>query len=212
MRAAASRAAHRRRRRPAEAGPGARARRALSQARQGWSRRRPQGIDGRRDRGEPRATRKPHDRGIDRHRHSRSRRGAATVLLDERGEDLDSATFADRSARWRDQDRPAVVFIIGGPDGVRPSLRDRPTWPRLRCRHLAAPARADHAAGADLPGRDHSWPDTPTIARSDRNLPASHAKLPITPPLRGPFGHAPFHTFHHCASIQWLMVRWKVRR
>jgi 23S rRNA (pseudouridine1915-N3)-methyltransferase len=49
--------------------------------------------------------------------------GAATVVLDESGDSVDSATFADVLRRWRDQDRSAAVFIIGGADGVTPNLR-----------------------------------------------------------------------------------------
>jgi 23S rRNA (pseudouridine1915-N3)-methyltransferase len=49
--------------------------------------------------------------------------GAMTAVLDETGDNLDSTTFADVLRRWRDQGRPAVVFIIGGPDGLTPNLR-----------------------------------------------------------------------------------------
>ena len=63
---------------------------------------------------------------------------AAVVLLDQRGEALDSASLASRLGRWRDDARPAAVFIIGGDDGLAPALRDRAnftlafgaaTWP-----------------------------------------------------------------------------------
>ena len=63
---------------------------------------------------------------------------AATVLLDERGESVSSASFAGHLQGWRSQDRPAAVFIIGGADGLAPSLRERAslaiafgaaTWP-----------------------------------------------------------------------------------
>ena len=63
---------------------------------------------------------------------------AVTVILDERGESLDSASFAGRLQGWRAEDRPAVVFVIGGDDGLAPSLRDKAelrlafgaaTWP-----------------------------------------------------------------------------------
>jgi 23S rRNA (pseudouridine1915-N3)-methyltransferase len=49
--------------------------------------------------------------------------GAAGTLLDERGEDLGSAGFAQTLQRWRDEGRPAAVFMIGGPDGVAANLR-----------------------------------------------------------------------------------------
>jgi 23S rRNA (pseudouridine1915-N3)-methyltransferase len=47
---------------------------------------------------------------------------AAVILLDSRGESLDSATLAGRLAQWRSDDRPAAVFVIGGPDGLAASL------------------------------------------------------------------------------------------
>ena len=52
---------------------------------------------------------------------------ATIVILDERGENLDSATLAALLQQWRAEDRPAVCFIIGGADGLAPSLRDRAT-------------------------------------------------------------------------------------
>lgn len=64
--------------------------------------------------------------------------GAAIVLLDERGEGLASAAFAERVAQWRDCGQPAVAFIIGGADGLAENLRARSrttlsfgnaTWP-----------------------------------------------------------------------------------
>jgi 23S rRNA (pseudouridine1915-N3)-methyltransferase len=64
--------------------------------------------------------------------------GAAVVLLDAGGDNLDSAGLAGQLAQWREQDRPAVVFMIGGPDGLAASLRDKAelrlafgaaTWP-----------------------------------------------------------------------------------
>ena len=63
---------------------------------------------------------------------------AVTIILDERGESIDSATLAQRLARWRDDGRPAAVFIIGGDDGLASALRDKAslrlsfgaaTWP-----------------------------------------------------------------------------------
>jgi 23S rRNA (pseudouridine1915-N3)-methyltransferase len=63
---------------------------------------------------------------------------AVTVLLDERGESVSSASFAGHLQGWRSQDQPAAVFIIGGADGLAPSLRERAslaiafgaaTWP-----------------------------------------------------------------------------------
>ena len=69
--------------------------------------------------------------------------GAAVALLDAKGEALDSTTFAARLAQWRSADRPAAVFIIGGADGLAPSLSDKAdlrlsfgaaTWPHQLAR------------------------------------------------------------------------------
>jgi 23S rRNA (pseudouridine1915-N3)-methyltransferase len=49
---------------------------------------------------------------------------AVRVILDERGESMSSFSFAGHLQGWRAEDRPAVVFIIGGADGLAPSLRD----------------------------------------------------------------------------------------
>ncbi len=48
--------------------------------------------------------------------------GSAVVLLDSRGENLDSPALANRLALWRGDDRPAAVFVIGGPDGLAPTI------------------------------------------------------------------------------------------
>lgn len=53
--------------------------------------------------------------------------GAAVVLLDSRGESLDSAAFAGQLGQWRGNGKSAVVFIIGGADGLAASLRDKAT-------------------------------------------------------------------------------------
>ncbi len=64
--------------------------------------------------------------------------GAAVVLLDVRGDNVDSASLAGKLAKWRGDDRPAVVFLIGGADGLAPSLHEKAelrlsfgaaTWP-----------------------------------------------------------------------------------
>jgi 23S rRNA (pseudouridine1915-N3)-methyltransferase len=63
---------------------------------------------------------------------------AMIVILDERGESLDSGALARQLGRWRDDGVPAAVFIIGGDDGLADSLRDKArlklafgaaTWP-----------------------------------------------------------------------------------
>ena len=62
---------------------------------------------------------------------------AATVLLDPRGEALDSNAFTKRLRGWNDGGRD-VAFVIGGPDGLAPTLSDQAdlhlafgalTWP-----------------------------------------------------------------------------------
>jgi 23S rRNA (pseudouridine1915-N3)-methyltransferase len=64
--------------------------------------------------------------------------GGATVVLSERGGNLDSATLSRQIATWRDTGRPAVMFVIGGPDGLAPEWAARAdltlafgaaTWP-----------------------------------------------------------------------------------
>jgi 23S rRNA (pseudouridine1915-N3)-methyltransferase len=68
---------------------------------------------------------------------------ATLVVLDERGENLDSAALAGLLREWRAEDRPAVCFVIGGADGLAASLRDRAnlklafgsaTWPHQLAR------------------------------------------------------------------------------
>lgn len=64
--------------------------------------------------------------------------GAVTVILDARGESMSSVSFAARLQEWREQNKPAVVFIIGAADGLAPGLREKAslaiafgaaTWP-----------------------------------------------------------------------------------
>ena len=63
---------------------------------------------------------------------------AVTVILDARGESISSAAFAGRLQEWRQQNKTAVVFIIGAADGLAPGLREKAslaiafgtaTWP-----------------------------------------------------------------------------------
>jgi len=62
---------------------------------------------------------------------------AAIVVLDERGQSGSSVELARAIGQWRDQGRDAV-FVIGGADGIAPSLVERAdlrlafgsvTWP-----------------------------------------------------------------------------------
>jgi 23S rRNA (pseudouridine1915-N3)-methyltransferase len=72
---------------------------------------------------------------------------APLVALDERGKSLASEAFAARIAAFRDAGLPALAFLVGGPDGLAPSLVARAeltlsfgamTWPHLLVRALLA--------------------------------------------------------------------------
>ena len=63
---------------------------------------------------------------------------AIVAILDERGDNLDSAALAALLRKWREDDRPAACFVIGGADGLAQSLREQAkirlalgaaTWP-----------------------------------------------------------------------------------
>lgn len=73
--------------------------------------------------------------------------GRVLIALDARGRDLDSETFAGRIRRWQDDGRPALVFAIGGADGLTDAVRQnadlvlsfgRMTWPHLLARAMLA--------------------------------------------------------------------------
>lgn len=49
--------------------------------------------------------------------------GALLVILDERGTVESSPAFAKRLGGWRDQGRGDVTLVIGGADGIDPTLR-----------------------------------------------------------------------------------------
>ena len=53
---------------------------------------------------------------------------AMVVALDERGEAVDSAGFADRLGRWRDGGLADLAFLIGGADGLSDAVRARADW------------------------------------------------------------------------------------
>lgn len=63
---------------------------------------------------------------------------AVVIALDEHGENLDSPALAGLLREWRAEDRAAACFIVGGADGLAPSLIERAqlrlafgkaTWP-----------------------------------------------------------------------------------
>ncbi len=73
--------------------------------------------------------------------------GAALCVLDERGKVLSSPEFAQALAGWRDGGRQDAAFVIGGADGVDPSLRGRAdlaisfgrmVWPHMLVRVMLA--------------------------------------------------------------------------
>ena len=73
--------------------------------------------------------------------------GAVLVTLDERGKLLTSPDFAAQLARWRDAGRQDLAFVIGGADGIDPSLRARAdfsisfgqmVWPHMLVRVMLA--------------------------------------------------------------------------
>lgn len=73
--------------------------------------------------------------------------GAALVALDERGEALDSEAFAALVGGFAETGRSALVFAIGGADGLDASVRERAdrvvsfgrlTWPHMLVRAMLA--------------------------------------------------------------------------
>lgn len=65
-------------------------------------------------------------------------KNATVVLLDLHGENLDSAALAGQIGKWRADGRTAVIFLIGGADGLAASLHEKAdlrlsfgsaTWP-----------------------------------------------------------------------------------
>lgn len=73
--------------------------------------------------------------------------GFALTVLDERGDNPTSESFAGWLTGWRDDGRPGVAFAIGGADGHDPALLQRAdkklslgrlTWPHLLVRVMLA--------------------------------------------------------------------------
>ncbi len=69
--------------------------------------------------------------------------GAVRVVLDERGKVISSIDFANMLARWRDDGRGDVAFVIGGADGLEPGFRagadmalsfGKMVWPHMLAR------------------------------------------------------------------------------
>jgi len=73
--------------------------------------------------------------------------GTVVVALDERGKGIGSEDLAHRIARWRDDGKAAVSFVIGGADGLDPDFVKRAdlvlsfsplTWPHQMVRIMLA--------------------------------------------------------------------------
>jgi 23S rRNA (pseudouridine1915-N3)-methyltransferase len=70
--------------------------------------------------------RREEDRRADEAAALLQRAGSATlVAFDERGTSLGSEAFARRIGSWRDEGRPALACVIGGPDGLDRAVRQR---------------------------------------------------------------------------------------
>jgi len=73
--------------------------------------------------------------------------GTHRIVLDEAGRAMTSEAFAKRLRQLADAGTRDLVFIVGGPDGLAPSLRDSAherlafgpqTWPHLLVRAMLA--------------------------------------------------------------------------
>ena len=73
--------------------------------------------------------------------------GAVICVLDERGKVETSPAFAERLGGWRDAGRGDLALIIGGADGIDPSLRaqadhalsfGKMVWPHMLVRVMLA--------------------------------------------------------------------------
>lgn len=69
--------------------------------------------------------------------------GATVISLDERGKLISSPDFADKLSNYRDNGVRDIAFIIGGADGISPSLRQesdfsisfgKMVWPHMLVR------------------------------------------------------------------------------
>ncbi|NIY79236.1 MULTISPECIES: 23S rRNA (pseudouridine(1915)-N(3))-methyltransferase RlmH [Celeribacter] len=72
-------------------------------------------------------------------------KGAVIVTMDERGKIVSSPEFSNKLAEWRDAGRSDVAFVIGGADGIDPSLRaqadfsislGKMVWPHMLARAM----------------------------------------------------------------------------
>ena len=74
-------------------------------------------------------------------------RDAALIALDENGRALSSRAFSTNIAAWQRQGCSELAFLVGGPDGLDPTLIERAdlvlslgrmTWPHRLVRVLVA--------------------------------------------------------------------------
>ncbi len=74
-------------------------------------------------------------------------KGALICTLDERGKLLSSPDFAELLSKWRDDGRQDLAFVIGGADGIDPTLRaeadyaislGKMVWPHMLVRVMLA--------------------------------------------------------------------------
>ncbi|WP_109465295.1 23S rRNA (pseudouridine(1915)-N(3))-methyltransferase RlmH [Albibacillus kandeliae] len=74
-------------------------------------------------------------------------KGALICTLDERGKLLSSPDFAELLSKWRDEGRQDLAFVIGGADGIDPTLRaeadyaislGKMVWPHMLVRVMLA--------------------------------------------------------------------------
>lgn len=74
-------------------------------------------------------------------------KSATTLILDERGTSMTSPDFARFLARLRDQGTPELAIVIGGADGIDPTLRSEAdhalsfgamVWPHMLVRVMVA--------------------------------------------------------------------------
>jgi len=74
-------------------------------------------------------------------------KGARIIALDERGKVMTSPDFANVLADWRDTGSQDVAFVIGGADGIDPTLRaqadmklsfGKMVWPHMLVRVMLA--------------------------------------------------------------------------
>lgn len=72
-------------------------------------------------------------------------KGTVICTLDERGTLLSSPDFAHQIAKWRDAGTSDLSFVIGGADGIDPSLRSKAdfsislgkmVWPHMLVRAM----------------------------------------------------------------------------